>query len=268
VPFDLSAYCRRLGVRAPARADLQALQLLHAAHVRAIPFENLDIQMGLPVHLDIDRLQVALVARRRGGYCFQQNTLFLHALRALGFDAVPCEARVRLGASTVLPRTHMLLLVREARRIWLCDGGFGGAGLLEPARLDGDPVVHGAWMHRVVHEEGLHVLQARAGDGWTDLYAFEAAERHPVDFEMGNWYTSTWPQSKFVLMLTAQRSTPDTRHVLRNLTYSEDHGGVVRTREIDRRALLPLLRDTFGLDVPDGARFRALDGPPSQEPPG
>jgi hypothetical protein len=33
----------------------------------------------------------------------------------------------------------------------------------------------------------------------------------------------------------------------------------VSTREISRAELIPLLRDTFGLDVPADATFRALD---------
>ena len=39
-----------------------------------------------------------LVHNRRGGYCFEQNQLFLRALTALGFDTRPLLARVVLGA--------------------------------------------------------------------------------------------------------------------------------------------------------------------------
>jgi N-hydroxyarylamine O-acetyltransferase len=261
IDIDLSAYGRRLGLEVVGRAaDLATLRAVHLAHVCAIPFENLDVQMGLPIRLDLESLQAKLVARRRGGYCFEQNTLFLHALRALGFEAIACEARVRNGASRVLPRTHMLLIVTVEGRRWLCDVGFG-TGLFEPAPLDGEAVQQATWRFRVAREGVLGVLQCQRGDVWDDLYAFEPAERYPVDFEMGNWYTSAWPESRFILTLTAQQSTPDgLRRVLRNLTLVEDRGGpATETRAIDRAELVPLLRDTFGLDVPDDARFRALD---------
>jgi arylamine N-acetyltransferase len=62
-----------------------------------------------------------------------------------------------------------------------------------------------------------------------------------------------------VLNLTAQRMVNDTRHILRNLTYSITRGTDVQVREITRQEVVPLLRDTFGLEVPEDARFRALD---------
>ena len=255
----LAAYCARLGVAVPTGADLDTLRALHLAHVGAITFENLDVQMGLPIHLDLESLQRKLVARRRGGYCFEQNTLFQSVLRTLGYEPMACEARVRHGATSVLPRTHMLLVVRLDGREWLCDVGFGSTGLLEPAPLDGEEITQHAWTYRVGREGGLYVLQSRQATGWEDLYAFEAAPRHVVDFEMGNWFTSTWPESRFVLTLTAQRSTPTVRYVLRNLTYTEDRGTSIQTRAIARADLVPLLQTTFDLDVPDDARFLALD---------
>jgi N-hydroxyarylamine O-acetyltransferase len=256
---DLVAYFARVGVTGVSRPDVATLRVLHRSHVCTIPFENLDVQMGLPISLDLGTLQAKLVARRRGGYCFEQNTLFLHVLRALGYDVVPCEARVRHGAQRVLPRTHMLLIVSVDGRRWLCDVGFGGTGLLEPAPLDGEVVEQFAWTYRVVREDALYVLQWLGPEGWQDLYAFEPVERYPVDFEMGNWFTSTWPQSKFVLTLTAQRSTPDVRYILRNFDYSELHGHRVEARTITRAELVPLLRTTFDLDVPEDARFRGVD---------
>jgi len=50
-----------------------------------------------------------------------------------------------------------------------------------------------------------------------------------------------------------------TRHILRNLTYSITRGTDVQVREMSRQEIVPLLRDTFGLDVPEDARFIALD---------
>jgi N-hydroxyarylamine O-acetyltransferase len=103
------------------------------------------------------------------------------------------------------------------------------------------------------------VLQAQRPEGWADLYVFERAERHPVDFEMANWYTSTWPASRFIVTLTAQRVTPDALYVLRNFTYTEDRGDEAITRTVTRDELIALLAERFDLDVPADARFRAID---------
>ena len=80
-----------------------------------------------------------------------------------------------------------------------------------------------------------------------------------IDFEVGNWFTSTHPRSPFVLNLTVQRIVENARHTLRNLTYSITRGTAVQVHEITRQEVVPLLRDVFGLEVPEDATFRALD---------
>jgi N-hydroxyarylamine O-acetyltransferase len=260
VSFDLDAYLRRIDYRGRAQADLPTLRALHRAHIDAIPFENLDIQMGAAVTLDPAALQAALVDRRRGGYCFQQNGLFRLALLAAGFTVTPCEARVRFGtAGEIRPRTHMVLVVTCEGQEWLADVGFGGEGLIEPIVIGAPPTDQEGWCYRTAPEGRWHVLQRNTDSGWGDLYIFAVEAVHPVDYAMGNWFTSTYPESPFVRSLTAQRTTNGVRHILRNLTYTISSPKASRVREISRAELVPLLRDTFGLDVPDEATFRAVD---------
>jgi N-hydroxyarylamine O-acetyltransferase len=256
--LDLEAYLGRIGLQARPLADLEGMRTLHLAHATTIPFENLDIQMGLPIRLDLGSLQAKLVRRRRGGYCFEHNTLFLAVLRAVGFDAIPCEARVRLGALEVLPRTHMLLLVRLDGSQWLCDVGFGGEGLLHPVPIDGE--AHGQFLntYRVAEEGGLRVLQSFHHGAWEDLYAFEPEPRLPIDFELANHYTSTHPESRFMKTLTAQLPGPEVRRILRNRAYAELRGDQVEGREWRPEEVISNLREAFGIEVPEGARFQAL----------
>ena len=117
--FDLDAYLERIGYRGPRRATLDTLEALHALHPTAIPFENLNPLLGWPVALDIDSLQKKMVAGGRGGWCFEHNTLFRHALEALGFSVISLAARVLWDAppdSPIGPRSHMLLLVNLGGR--------------------------------------------------------------------------------------------------------------------------------------------------------
>lgn len=259
--FDLRAYLDRIGWRGPASPTMATLRAVNRAHLSAIPFENLDIQMGLPVQIDPASLQAALVRRRRGGYCFQQNGLFRLALAALGFSPRPCDGRVRLDAGgTVRPRTHMVLVVPLEGQEWLTDVGFGGNGLAEPIAIGGEPVEQDGWIYRTVREGSQHVLQRAAPGGWDDLYAFGVEAVPAIDYVMGNWYTSTHPDSGFVRSLTAQRVHGRVRHIVRNLTHATAEDGQVRTRSLERDELVPLLRGVFGLDVPADARFRAIDG--------
>ena len=257
--LDLAAYFRRIGFEGEPSADLATLQALHHAHAASIPFENVAIQMGEGIRLDLDSLQDKLVRRKRGGYCFEQNSLFLAVLRALGFEVDPFEARVRLGTEAVLPRTHMLLRVRLDGAEWLADVGFGGEGLLHPVPMDGQEHAQFGRAYRVAHEDPLRVLQSKQLVSWSDLYAFEPSPRNPVDFEMGNWYTSTFPQSRFITTLTAQRVTEEGRLVLRNLCFTTVKGPEAVERVLDPAEVPGVLREAFGLDIPDGTRFRALE---------
>src|SRR6476646_6829320 len=111
--IDLDAYFERIryaGGRAPTLATLAAI---HARHAEAIAFENLNPLMGWPVRLDVESLQQKMVRDGRGGYCFEQNLLFKHALDALGFRVTGLAARVLWGApeDTVTARSHMVLRV-------------------------------------------------------------------------------------------------------------------------------------------------------------
>lgn len=256
--LDLAAYLRRIGFEGAPKADATSLVALHRAHALAIPFENVAIQMGEGVSLDLDAIQDKLVRRRRGGYCFEQNTLLLAALREIGFEADAFEARVRLGATRELPRTHMLIRVKLEGADLLCDVGFGGQGLLEPVPMDG--AAHGpAWRARRVAEEGpLRVLQSKQLAGWSDLYAFEPVPRGPVDQEMGNWYTSTHPESRFVTTLTAQRVLEDGWIILRNLSLTTVREDSAEERTLETGEVPLVLREVFGLGIADGTRFRAL----------
>ncbi len=257
--LDLAAYFRRIGYAGIPKADLATLQTLHVAHATTIPFENVAIQMGEPIRLDLASIQDKLVRRKRGGYCFEQNSLFLAVLREVGFEADPFEARVRLGTDAVLPRTHMLLRVKLGGEELLADVGFGGEGLLQPVPMDGEAHAQFGRGYRVAAEGPLRVLQSKQLVAWMDLYAFVPEPRPAVDFEMGNWYTSTFPESRFIKTLTAQRVTREGRLVLRNLSFTTVTGTEAEEHLLAPGEVPTVLREAFGLDIPDGTRFRALE---------
>jgi N-hydroxyarylamine O-acetyltransferase len=253
--LDLDAYLARVGYSGPRRADADTLRALHEAHVAAVPFENLDILLGRTISLGLPALEKKLVQDRRGGYCFEQNTLFRAALEAIGFTVTSLAARVR-GGGLLRPRTHMLLRVELAEGPMLADVGFGGDGLVHPLPFQAGPATwtEGAG-YRLRREGKLWVLQGSYGE-WADLYAFTLEPQYPVDFEMANHFTSTWPRSPFVQSLTAQRSWPGRRLILRNRDFAVREGGALRNEPVrDPDHLLELLERHFGLAFPRGTRF-------------
>ena len=254
---DLDVYLARIDYGGSRQPSLETLTALHAAHVTAVPFENLDILLGRTISLDLAALQAKIVAGRRGGYCFEQNTLFQAVLERLGFRVASLAARVRMGSSGVRPRTHMLLRVELEEGACLADVGFGGDGLMHPLPFAPGAEVWTAGVgHRLKREDDLWVLTANVNGDWVDLYAFTLEPQYPPDYEMANHYTSTWPASKFVQTLTAQRVRADGRAILRNRDLAVREGGSVRKEVVrDPGHLLEVLDREFGLSFPAGTRF-------------
>jgi N-hydroxyarylamine O-acetyltransferase len=247
---DVTAYLRRTGAPRPERPTLDALEALHEAHVASIPFENLDVLLGREIRLDLEGLQAKLVAGGRGGYCFEHNTLFAAVLEALGFAVTPLAARVGSRPDAVRPRTHMTLRVDLPEGAFLADVGFGGDGPVHPVPLDAGGATAGG--HRIVVEADGLALHGPEGS----LYTFTLERQHAVDFEVANHWTSTHPSSHFLRTLTAQRSWPGGRAILRDRELAEMRGAERRTTAIrDPEHLLAVLEDTFGLRFPAGTRF-------------
>jgi len=265
---QLEAYLARIGYSGPREPTHAVLDAVHQAHVQHIPFENLDIMLGRGIRVDLGSVRAKLVDAKRGGYCFEQNTLLCASLREMGFDVDVLLARVcrsggwRVEPEQVTGRTHMVLLVRLGDERWICDAGFGGSSLMRPAPLrPGGEVVGGPWMHRVVPtDDGRQLMQWRPTNGsidWEDLYVFTLEPQYPIDIEMSNHYVCTWPESRFVLTLTAQRIQPARRVALRNREFSVDLGeGPVVRRLQSRDEVIALLSDEFGLRFPADAPLR------------
>jgi len=92
------------------------------------------------VKLDLASLQQKLINERRGGYCFEQNSLLRAVLLALGFQVTLLAARVlwNLPSGTIAPRSHMVLGVNIDGEPYIADVGFGGLTLTTPLALTPD----------------------------------------------------------------------------------------------------------------------------------
>jgi N-hydroxyarylamine O-acetyltransferase len=260
--LDLDAYLARIGYTADLAPNLSTLRGLHQAHATSIPFENLDILLGRSIDLDLASVFDKLVTRRRGGYCFEQNTLFAAVLEAVGFQVTRLGARVLMGTDHIRPRTHMLLSVETEGASWLADVGFGGEGLLTPILLDQrNPAEQFGRAFRVDDRGTIKVLQALHAEGWFNLYAFTLERQYPIDYVVANHYTSTHPDSIFVKALIVQRMSTRSRWVLRNFQLTEVNrdGDIIRHLS-DNEALLAELAGVFGLHFPAGTRFRFDEG--------
>jgi N-hydroxyarylamine O-acetyltransferase len=260
--FDLDAYLDRIGYGGPHTATLDTLEAVHALHPAAIPFENLNPLLGWPAALDIESLQAKMVAGGRGGWCFEQNTLFRHALEAMGYSVASLAARVLWNTppgSGIGPRSHMLLLVDLGGRRYIADVGFGGNVLTGPLRLEphvaqSTPHEH----HRLLPLENGYVLEASLSGEWKPFYRFTLEPQFPADYEVSNWYLCHHPSSFFRRELLSARATPKGRYGLRNnaLAIHRKEGTEKRTLG-DAAALRACLEVDFRLRLPESEELDA-----------
>ncbi len=135
--FDLEAYLNRINFSGAMDVSPDTLARLHNAQFHTIPFENFDILLGRGIDLTPQTVFNKLVLKKRGGYCFELNGLFLQALKALGFKARALLARVHV-TGTPSGRGHQLELISIDGRDWLADVGFGGNSPRMPIPMELD----------------------------------------------------------------------------------------------------------------------------------
>lgn len=258
--FDLDAYLTRVGYDGPRTVTLETLSAIQTCHSASIPFENLDVLLGRGIRIDLPSIEQKLIRDRRGGYCFEQNHLLAAALQAVGFAVTPLIARVRwqVPEDVMTGLTHMLLRIDLDGRAFLADVGFGSMSFSRPLALEFDREQSASLEPRRLVQRGpLVAHQARIGDAWSDVYVFRLEPAARIDFEMGNWYTSLHPQSRFVQNLAVARMTTERRHALLNREFTTRYAdGRSEKRTIDSPdELLSVLAEHFGLVFPPGTRF-------------
>ena len=253
--IDLDAYFQRIGYSGDRTPTLKTLQSIHQHHAKTIAFENLNPFLKQPVPLDLKSLQQKLIHESRGGYCFEQNLLLRSVLIAVGFQVTNLAARVlwNLPEGTITPRSHMLLRVNIAGEQYIADVGFGGLTLTSPLSLA--PDIKQSTPHepfRLFATDHTYIMQAYIGQEWKSLYRFDLQEQQIPDYEVSNWYVSTYPNSRFVTTLIVARPDVDCRYALQNNKLTTHHlDGRTERRVLSTVIeLRTALEDVFGLKLP------------------
>jgi len=261
--IDVDSYFRRIGYTGSRAPTLETLQKIVFAHATAIPFENLDVLLSGVVSLNHSAVDKKILRDGRGGYCFEQNTLMMRALGALGFTVLPISSRVRVDrppSAWACPRTHVLNLVTIEGVRWLADVGVGGLSASSVIRLD--VTEEQSTPHeprRVVLEGSVYLIQAKQGKDWKPVCDFTLEVMSAVDREVANWFTSTHPDSHFKNRLVVSRMLPHGRVNLLNhdLSFRNCQGEITSRLTIStREQLLQVLRDHFNLHFPAGTTIK------------
>lgn len=256
--MDVERYLRRIEYDGARQPSSPVLRSLHRQHLFTVPFENLDIPLGVPILLDIPRIYEKIVVRRRGGFCYELNGLFGELLSAMGFRVQMLSARVRREDGGFGPEFDHMLLRVELEEPWLVDVGFGDSFV--------DPIIfHAGGADQV---DGHRYVVLPMGEEWQllredeqgqlPLYVFRDVPHPFSDYQKMCTFHQTSPESHFTTSWICSRATPDGRITLANMR-------LIVTREASREEILlstegdlrRCLREAFDLEL-DGSLARLI----------
>jgi N-hydroxyarylamine O-acetyltransferase len=247
--MDLSAYLQRIGFSGDARPDLSTLRQIHRRHLAAIPYENLDVQLGRKVGFDLDAIYGKLVSARRGGWCYEMNGLLAWALERIGFRVTRLAgAVVRDKAGDESIGSHLALCV-QLDNPYLADVGFGD-GLIEPA-----PIREGSF-----RQDAFDFRLERIEDSWWRFHNQPHGGAPSFDFQLSaapqerlsarcEWLQSA-EESPFVQNAVCQRYIDGRLVAMRGRAFKSVRGTVVEKRTIDTlEQYQRVLRDEFDIEL-------------------
>ncbi|MGH6872721.1 MAG: arylamine N-acetyltransferase family protein [Rhizomicrobium sp.] len=247
-------YLKRIDFADVVSRDLAGLTALHRAHLRAIPYENLDVQLGRTVTTAIPAIYEKIVGRRRGGWCYEMNGIFGWALGALGFDVTRATGAVmREVMGDASNGNHLVLKVVVPEGLYLADVGFGD-GPADPIRITPGPFEAGGFAF------GLESPRA----DWWRLRNHKWGGAPSFDFHLDRAdeallaekcvFLQTAPSSPFVQNLVVQRFVPGGLRILRGCVLRDVTPDGISDREIaSADELVTTLASVFALDVPEVA---------------
>jgi N-hydroxyarylamine O-acetyltransferase len=208
---DRKKYLERIGLTDDLKPSLETLDKLIFAQLCSVPFENLDVyDAGAEIPLEIDALFDKIVTRRRGGYCFELNALFMSLLKSIGFECYPVMVRVVWKATGYMPITHRAGIVAINGTRYFCDVGFGGPAPSRALRLD-DKSPQSCGDQTFVFDnapDGDFIIYRLAG-GREQLLKFDDRPCENVDFLGPNEYLSRNRKSGFKLSRMVNITRPD-----------------------------------------------------------
>lgn len=264
---DVDLYLKRIGMERPKTLSKEYLDELVLAHQCSVVFENLDI-FDLHKSISIVPRDIfdKVVVRKRGGYCFELNGIFVLLLQALGFHAYSCPCRAsRPDILVPQPVRHRGNIVLLDGKYLFCDVGYGGP--MPPASIvveDGTrQVVNGEtfwferrdefwWLLKRLTKGKIDMGMSGITDGNNEVHEANVmyishALWEPVDFIPGNIACSEGPTATFAQKRMLNLRRRDGHIAITGNLLTMVKNGVKESREITDEEAMRLVKDEFGL---------------------
>lgn len=254
---DTGAYLERIGLAGEKpRADRQWLLRLVSAQLRHIPFDDMDVwARGVCPSLAVADMFEKIIVRRRGGYCYELNSLFCAFLKALGYRAYTVAVHIVKDRDYLPVPSHCAVVCDIGGEHFFCDVGFGGPVPDGAVPFDGE--TH--YGYRVVKSGIYHVLESRSDVGETQaIMLFKDIPAEPVELIPLNYYTSQRPDSDFRSTLSLNLRLTGGSVTVKGADFRFNDGSErIERRLRDTQDLREILRRYFGMN-PDEIVLRDI----------
>lgn len=167
-----------------------------------LPYENLDIMAGTIKNISKNNLVEKLLIQKRGGLCYELNSLLYYFLMDCGFQVYKVAGTVYdLYDNKWKPDDgHVIIILHHNKKDYVIDAGFASHLPLHPVPFSGEVISSQTGEYRIrkrTTQKGTHILEMRKGangestnflqsepsDEWKIGYAFTL---DPIDEQKVN----------------------------------------------------------------------------------
>ncbi|PEL11337.1 hypothetical protein CN601_11390 [Bacillus sp. AFS017336] len=207
----LETYFKHIGLRQPDTISYSSLKEIHRHHLLSIPFENIDIISQIPLTMNPTLVMKKISSGKRGGICFETNSLLFSVLQELGFNVSFISTQFwnqeKHQWNPVF--SHLSILVKINGQNYLADVGIGG-GFLEPLLLqDQYEYSDSNGSYRIKEQDNSGFILQKFNESWKDLLFISTIPKQLYQFEKQFNYFQTsnetiFTQYKIVNLLTKE----------------------------------------------------------------
>lgn len=243
----MSRYLERIGIAGGIDVGAASLETLHVAHMRSVPFENLDIGRGVRIVAEEAAILDKIVSRRRGGFCYELNGAFAALLRSEGYRVDLLSARLAREDGSFSPEFDHLTLLVHIDEPWLADVGFGDSFLRPIPLQNGVETVDESGAYRLEIEDEAWILSRKRDDEWARQYRF-SLRPHPLsDFSAMCEFHQTSSESHFTRNRICSLATESGRITLSGNRLIRTERGLRTEATLDSGDEARLLVEEFGI---------------------
>lgn len=245
---QIAKYFERIGLKYNQDATLNAdyLDTIIKAQLRHIPFNAADVWAnGSWPSLAIPDLYHKIIETKRGGYCYELNSLFCRLLKDLGFDAYLVIIHLYRADIKFNAPAHCGVIVTIDGKKRFADVGYGGPAPYGSVEFGGE-LMNG---HKQMTDGVYTVIASKNADGsFLPRFKFKDMPCDPVELVPLNFHTSQRPDTVFRHSLELNIRFDDGFAEVHNKKFKYNHGGEAFEKEFtSKEEAVKVAEEVFGI---------------------